>query len=110
MIGSYRMYVEFKHLELCQKADEALLQNRDQSDLTKWKNCIDILALMKPLNKKVEDKSLPTRRDDILQRYRDYQCPSRIVVGSNILEKNQLCIEETLKSLNDNVVLFLGCS
>ena len=76
----------FTYLDMCRKADEAILRNRHEEDPRRWKNAKDILALIRPL-KMVGDKSLPTKRKDIIRRYEQYKGRSRREVDSEIVEE-----------------------
>ena len=80
----------FTYLDMCRKADEAILRNHREEDPRRWKNTKDILALIRPL-KMVGDKPLPTRRKEIIRRYEQYKFRSRREVDLEIVEEyNQL--------------------
>lgn len=80
-----RKKIDFEYLELCYKADTAINRNQQEPNPIKWRNSRDILALLHPL-KKVGDKPLPTFRDDIIQRYKDFAHRKRREVQEDVLE------------------------
>ena len=62
------------------------MRNSSESDPKKWKSCKDIQTLLHPL--KVEgDKPLPTWREDIINRYKEYEHRRRREVDEDIVEE-----------------------
>ena len=82
---------DLAYLEICAKADLAMLENNTILDISKWKKAKDILYVVKSLRLD-GDPAMPTKRDDIVRRYNETKHRIRRFVNEGSVRKYQMSL------------------